>query len=146
MHPNIVLNYPAMIVSVIVAFFLGFLWYGPLFGKIWATGMGMKMDKKPDAAFMRRALGLQLLGICLVVFVLSHSIPVWRASVWGIGTDQPDYVYGFFGGFFTWIGFYVPLQLNKIAWEGRPWTVFFINAGHDFVNLQLISQILSHWH
>ena len=56
MLPNIVLNWPAIIVSIIAAFMFGGLWYGPLMGKAWAKAMGMSFDCKPDAATMRKSM------------------------------------------------------------------------------------------
>jgi hypothetical protein len=125
---------------------IGGLWYGPLFGRAWAGAMGMDCDKKPDKKVMQRALALQAFGLFLTTYVLAHSIQAWRASAWGIqGGDGPAWTYGFFGAFFTWIGFYIPLQLGKISWEGKPWRLFFINSGHDFVTLQVIGLILACW-
>src|SRR4051812_41542223 len=116
MQPNIVLNWPAIIVATLAAFFFGGLWYGPLCGKTWGKLMGMKMDKKPDTKVMRRAFALQFIGLFLTSFVLTHGLNAWRPSAWGVGADHPDYVYGFFAGLFTWIGYYIPMQLSKVAW------------------------------
>lgn len=145
-QPHIVLNWAAIAVATVAAFLIGWIWYGPLFGKPWAKAMGIKMDKKPDPAVMMKAMGLQLLGLFLTTFVLAHTSQVWRASVWGIsGQDGSSMMYGCYAALFTWIGFYVPLQLGKISWEMKPWKLFFINAGHDLVTLWVIAQILTHW-
>jgi hypothetical protein len=145
-QPHIILNWGAIVLSIVLAFMFGGVWYGPLFGKTWAKAIGMDCEKKPPKEVMMRAMGLQVLGTFLITFCLTHDLQAWRPSAWGITSgDGSDAVMGFFGGFFTWLGFFVPLQLNKVGWEGRPWKVFFINAGHDFVNLQIISQVLSHW-
>jgi hypothetical protein len=145
MQPNIILNWPAIIAAMVAAFVFGFLWYGPLFGKIWGKGMGMSMDRKPKKNEMQKALTLQIIGLFLTAYVLAHTLQVWRPSAWGVGQDQPDWVYGFFNGLFVWIGFYVPMQLSKVSWEMRPWKVAAINLGHDFIILQLMSQILAYW-
>ena len=145
-QPHIVLNWGAIAVSIIVAFIFGGIWYGPLFGKTWAKAMGMDCEKKPELAVMRKAMAIQLVGTFLIAFCLTHDLQAWLPSAWGIpGNDGPSWLHGFMGGFFTWLGFFVPLQLNKVAWEQKPWKVFFINAGHDFINLQILSQILAAW-
>jgi hypothetical protein len=144
-QPNLILNFPAMIAAIVAGFVLGGLWYGPLFGKTWAACMGWKPGEKPEPGVVKRAMILQVVGLILTVWVLAHTCQVWRPSVWGQGPDGPAAVYGFFCGLFTWLGFYVPMQLGKISWEGRPWKLFFINTGHDFVTLQIMSQILAHW-
>ncbi len=144
-EPQFILFWPAIFAAVVAAFLFGFVWYGPLFGKTWARLMGMDVSKKPESKDMRRALIIQIFGTFLVALAMSQINQMWRPSVWRVGYDSADLIYGFCGGFTAWIGFYVPLQLNKVAWEKRPWSVFFINTGHDFLNLQLISQILAHW-
>ncbi len=142
--PHIQLNWLAIFLSMVAAFVFGFFWYGPLFGKPWAKIMGLKMDCKPEGKVMARAFGLQIVGLFLTTFVLAHTCQIWRPSVWGVGQDDSNAIYGFFGGFFTWVGFYVPIQFGKISWENRPWKLFLINSTYDFLNLQLISQILVH--
>jgi hypothetical protein len=39
----------------------------------------------------------------------------------------------------------VPLLLGAIAWEGKSWTLFGINAAYHFLNLQIIAMILAYW-
>jgi hypothetical protein len=145
-QPNLVLNWGAIIAAMVAAFFFGFLWYTPLFGKTWGRLMGMDMENcKPDPKVLMRSLGIQVVGLFFTTYVLAHMVQVWRPSVWGVGTDAPNYMYGIYGGMFTWIGYYVPVQLGKVAWERRPWKVFLINTSHDLINLQIIAQILSNW-
>jgi hypothetical protein len=145
-EPNLIINWPAIIVSTFAAFVFGGLWYGPLFGKIWAGQMGMKMDQKPERRTMMRAFALQAIGLFLTSYVLAHVGQVWRPSVWGVGQDEgPAFMWGFTCAFFTWIGFYVPMQFGKISWEGKSWKLFFINSAHDFFTLLIISVILAYW-
>lgn len=145
-QPNLIINFFAIGTCVIAGMIFGFLWYGPIFGKIWARGMGMPADFKPDSKTMARAMLLQVVGLFLISYVLAHSGQVWRPSVWGVGTDEgSNLMWAFMSTFFTWIGFYIPMQFSKVAWENRPWKVFFINAGHDFILLFIFSTILAYW-
>src|SRR3954470_21766025 len=115
MQPHITLNWWAILTAIVVAFFFGFAWYGPIFGKTWAKMMGMNCEQKPDMAVMRKALVIQIVGLFLITFCLDHTLQVWHPSVWGVGPDGgADWQFGFMGGFFTWLGFFVPLQLNKV--------------------------------
>jgi len=145
MHPQIHINLIAVLVAVVASFLFGWLWHGPLFGKTWARLMKMRMDRKPDAISMFRSMGLTLLGTFLTAYVLAHATEVWRPSVWGVGTDGPFYVYGFFAGFFVWLGYFVPVQLGAVAWEGRSWSLFALNAAYHLVNLQIIAMIVAGW-
>ncbi len=135
-----------MLAAIVAGFMIGGLWYGPLFGRAWVKAMGWTDANiaPPTPAEMRKAMLLQILGLVLMVYVFTHSLLVWIPSSWG-GADAGGPAYGVMGAFFTWIGFYVPLQLNKVGWERRPWKLFAINAGHDFVQLMILAQILVNW-
>ncbi len=146
MQPVIHLNYLAIAAAVVANFFFGWAWYSPLlFAKAWAKEMGMNMDQKPDSKVMMRGMLLMIIGTFLMVFVLAHSVQVWRPSVWNAGTDQSNAVYGFMSGFFTWIGFFVPQLLGAVAWENRSWKLFGINAAYQFLSLQIAGMILAFW-
>jgi hypothetical protein len=145
MHPVIPINYLAIVAAVAASFVFGFLWHGPLFGKKWASLMGMSMDKKPDMGMMLRPMLLTLFGTLLTSYVLVHTTHIWRASTWGAGADSASYVYGFLSGFFTWLGFYVPVFLSTVAWEGRSWGLFLLNVSYHFINLQIIAMIIAYW-
>ena len=150
MHPNITISWLGVFAAFVAAFAWGGLWYGPIAGRKWAAAMGYGPDFKPEPGAMKRAFAIQIATLLLTIWVLNYTGGVWRPSVWGIGpiqglgSDASDFKYGFFNAFFTWLGFYVPLQAHKVAWEGRPWRLFFLNITHDFVSLQLICQALEH--
>jgi Protein of unknown function (DUF1761) len=145
MHPLIHLNWLAILVALIASFLLGSLWYGPLFGKAWKKEMGVPENVKPSGAEVLKSIGLNVIGTFLTAYVLAHEVQVWRPSSWNAGTDASPAVYGFFGGFFPWLGFMVPVLLNAVAFERKSWKLFFINAAYLFVSLQIIGMILSYW-
>lgn len=144
MQPALNINYLAIPVAALASFMLSFLWWGPLFGKKWAELAGLK-DMQPDNSAMIRGMLLNLVGVLILCYVLAHSVNVWRPSVWGAGADQPAHIYGFFGGFFVWLGYVVPLQINTVAWEQRSWAFFGINVGGHFISLQAAAMILAFW-
>src|SRR3979411_3551552 len=80
MQPDIRLNYWAILVAVAATMVLGFLWYGPIFGKAWMKEMGIPAGSKPDPKVMRRGLILMLIGSFLTAFVLAHTGEGWRAA------------------------------------------------------------------
>jgi hypothetical protein len=137
MHPQIHVNWLAVLVAVVAAFAFGWLWYGPLFGKKWAALMKYPPDVKPDPKVMTRGMALMVVGCFL-------TSDIWRPSVWGGGPDSPGYVYGFLAGLWTWLGFYVPMLLGGVAWEGKGWPLFGLNAAYCFFHLQLIAMIIAY--
>ncbi len=70
---------------------------------------------------------------------------MWRPSTWGLGPDRAALTYAWEGAFWTWLGFFLPLQLGRVAWEGRGWGLVAINAGFDFVRLASFAAILAYW-
>lgn len=143
--PKLVLNYPAIVTAALVYFALGWLWFGPLFGKLWVKEMGFKNDYKPDKSVMVRAMILTVIGCLLTSFVLTHAEQIWRPSVWDRSADSPDYLYGVMAAFFTWIGYYVPLLFMGVAYENRSWKFFGINASYHFAGLLAAGEILTYW-
>ncbi len=144
-EPLIIIKPMAIFLAVLASFIFGFLWYGPLFGKKWGALMKMDMKKKPKTSVMVKAMALNVLGTFLIAYVLSHNQQAWRPSTWGAGIDGSNAMYGFLGGFFTWLGFFIPMLLNTVAWEMRPWSLFALNAVYHFLNLQIIAHILANW-
>jgi hypothetical protein len=145
MHPEMHVNWLALVVAVVASYGFGWIWHGPLFGKLWMRLMGIPAGAKPQPGQMAISFALGLVGTILTAYVLFFSIEIWRPSVWGIGTDQPFHSYGFWGGFFVWLGFYVPMLLGSVAWEGRSWSLFGLNAVYHFINLQILAMILAGW-
>lgn len=145
MQPAITVNYLAVAVCVVVALPVGFLWFGPLFGRPWARHMGMEGMAQPGGAAMAKSMVIYALGSFLIAFVLAHSIEVWRPSTWRIGVDDPSWVYGVNGAVWTWLGFFLPVQMGRVAWEQKRWGLVAINAGFDFTRLMIFGLILACW-
>ncbi len=80
-QPHIVVNWIAIFVAVIAGFSFGGIWYGPLFGKAWAQSIGLDTRKKPEASTMKRAFALQIIGLVLISYVLTHTSQAWRPLV-----------------------------------------------------------------
>ena len=122
----------ALLLSVVASFAFGFMWYGPVFGKVWAELMGKKMEnckgKKPPAS----AMLLTLFGTMLTVFAVAYIM------------GNTKFVCSSGGAFLIWMGFYLPLLFGTVTWEGRPWKLFALNAAYYLVNLQLIAAIVTY--
>jgi hypothetical protein len=144
MHPTFHVNWLAVLVAVVAAFIFGWLWYGPLFGKKWAALMKFPPDMKPDPKVMMRGMVLMVIGTFLTTYTVVYVSDIWRPSVWGGSGDAAGYVYALATAFWVWLGFYVPMLLGGVAWEGRPWALFGLNAAHAFLSLLLIAMIIQY--
>jgi hypothetical protein len=135
------INYVAILVATIVNFFIGFIWYTPLFGKVWAKEMGFNTGTKPTSAQMTRGLALGVIGSFLLAYVFAHNNAAWSFVP---GMDQMPAVGTILNSaIFTWLGFYVPVDLNSVAWEGKSWKLFFINTGYHLTILLAAATVLT---
>lgn len=136
-------DYLAMGVAFLAYFILSFVWWGPLFGKKWAGLMGMDPNEKPK---MGIPILLQAVGTVLLVYVLwnvMQAFAVTHDDSGGVMRGDVDVVMALTGAFFTWLGFFLPVQLGRIAWEKASWTLFGINAGGHLVVLMAASAVFA---
>lgn len=144
MQPNIEINFLAILVAVVANFFLGFLWYTPLFGKVWAQELGLKMDEKPAASVMIKGMSLMIIGQFLMAWVFAHNIAVWNPETWGLAAsaEMTKGKMAVMAALFTWIGFFLPSDLSRIAWENPSFKLFGINTTYHFLTLLVASLVI----
>lgn len=131
------INIWAILSSMVLSVVLGFIWYGPLFGKKWMQLSGIVMpEEKPSFGIMIKPIILSLIGAFFMTYVLSYSI-IFHDVYYEVGNMASALSMGFF----LWIGLIVPAYLNLTGWEGKSWILFFINAGYWLVFLLISSAI-----
>ncbi|MBI5644836.1 DUF1761 domain-containing protein [Candidatus Kaiserbacteria bacterium] len=138
------INYLAVIVAAIANMVLGFLWYGPLFGKTWSHLMGWgEMTPDKMAAMQKKArLGyaVSFVGALVMAFVLAHALVFASTYLKVEGVHA-----GLAAGFWNWLGFVAPVTVGAVLWDGKPWKLWFINAGYYLVTLLIMGEILALW-
>ncbi|PBQ34437.1 hypothetical protein CNR22_22535 [Sphingobacteriaceae bacterium] len=147
MEPIIHVNFLAIIIAVVANFVFGFIWYTPLFGKAWAKELGITLEpgQKPPAGPLIKGMIMNLIGNFFLAFVFYHNIAVWNPITWAQPADGGlAWQYALTASGFTWLGFYLPVDLNTVAWEGKSWKFFFINTSYHLLSLILVAMILTH--
>jgi len=145
MMPNIHINTLAIIIAVVANFILGYLWYTPIFGRIWAKEMGFVTNEKPPASAFAKGIIFSIIGNFLMVWVFAHNMAVWNPVTWGLPpSEMSASSNAFVAAFFTWLGFFLPVDLSSVAWENKSWKLFFINTGHHFITLLIAAMIIAH--
>jgi len=137
------INMLAVLVAVIANFVLGFIWYTPLFGKVWAKEMGHAPNEKPDKSAMFKGMAFMIIGNFLLAYVLSHNIAAWL-FVPGI-KEMGAFTNAFNTAIFTWLGFYLPGQLGATVWEKNSWKLFAINTGYHLASLLVVAFVITYW-
>ncbi len=133
------MTYIAILVATLAQFFIGAVWYMPVFGKLWGTihgfdavspDMQKEMQKK-----MPPLLGVQFVATIVTTVVLAIFIA-------NLPTNWNVYA---LAGFF-WIGFVVPTQISAVLFGGtKPeWVVTksLIMAGGSILCLEAAAVIL----
>ena len=125
-----------VLVATIAYFALGAVWYSDvLFAKPWMAGQGITrdtMDRSGLATSMVTTFLLELLALyVLAVVLVSMGIDGWAN--------------GAVAGFVIGVGIgAVPMAVTA-AYETRPWSLLWINAGYHVVAMTLAGLIIGIW-
>jgi hypothetical protein len=135
------LNYPAILVAALAAFFIGFLWHGPVLGKQWIklmklTPADIEKGRKEMAKNMPIVMLLSLvqqLVTATVISMLSNAIGV---------ADAFDAVVL---AILLWLGLIATTLLNAVLWEKRSMSLYLFNIAYHLVSLVVIALIVGLW-
>ncbi len=135
-------NYWAVLLCAVLAIVIGFIWYGPLFGKKWAEVIGTTADDLAARKEMqKRAMPLYVVQFLLTLFqvwVLAKLISDW-------GSDM-----ALSGSLWIWAAFIVPIVAGSAMWNNDSskiaWTRFLIQAGYQLVLFVVFALVLGAWH
>lgn len=130
------MNPIAVVAAAIASVVIGFVWYGPLFGKKWASLAGMKMDKNDPKmkSKMMTSMGGMLVVSAITAYVLSVLIGMMPAK---------DLMSGVMAGFWSWLGFVMPVQIGVVLWEGKKTELFLLNTFHSLFSLAAMGAIIA---
>lgn len=135
------INMLAIGIAVIANFIFGFIWYTPLFGKIWGREMGFDMNEKPQTGPLLKGMVAMVIGNFLMAWVLAHNCAAWT-FVPGM-EEMSQFDSALSSAIFTWLGFYFPVDLGTVFWERKSWKLFFINTGYHLGMLLIASLIIT---
>jgi hypothetical protein len=139
-QPELPISMTAIGVTVVATFLFGFLWYTVLFGRAWATEMKFDMSVKPPASVMVKGMLFMVFGNFLMAYVFAHNNAAWSYVP---GMDQMSVGQNIMtASFFTWLGFFLPGDLSRVAWERHSWKLFGINTVYHLLNLIIAAAIL----
>jgi hypothetical protein len=132
------LNYLGVLVSAIVVFALGALWYSPmLFARQWVAAHGYTPEQMAEMrAGMGKAYGVTFL--CYLVLAAVMNILVNRML---IGTALG----GVKLGTIIWLGFAATIGLTGNVFSGKRLAVYAIDTSYQLVYLIVVGVILAIW-
>lgn len=135
------INIIAVLVATAANFVVGFLWYTPLFGKAWAKEMNFDTSVKPASGTMIKGMIIMVIGNFLMAYVFAHNNMAWTFVPGMEGYSKGAIIAN--AAIFTWIGFYLPGDLSRVAWEKTSWKLFGINTVYHLVMLFVAATVLT---
>ena len=131
-------NWLAIIVGTIIYMVLGFLWYGPLFGKafIAATGYSPPEEGQDPGPAIYAAPGIAYLIMSIATAMLAEAT--------GSTTVGEGVVLGLVLG----VGFAVTLTLVSSTFSQglpSPWALTLITGSYNLVALVIVAVLVSAW-
>ena len=130
------INYWAVLVSAFSAFFIGWIWYGPLFGKLWMKLNGFTEEELKEGGMpMPLMMGINYVAVALAALAIAVFIGA-----------EANAGFGMFAGIMIavfWIG---TNRLNDVLYERKPWGLYFINFGYNVLIYAVMGAILGVWH
>lgn len=138
------INVLAVLACGIANMVIGMLWYGPLWGKMWAEEMGFG-SLTPDAMKKMKqqaawAYPQAFLGGLLMNYVFAHVLKAFT-----IALNAESFLMALTGAFWMWIGFIVPVKYGQRLWGSASFKLFFIDAFYYLVTLSTAATILTLW-
>ncbi len=129
------INLIAVLAAAVAAMVIGFLWYGPLFGKQWIKLMGL--SSKDINKAKQKGMGK--------LYLINFIAGIVTAYVLAVLVDGMAITSALITGFWVWLGFFAAVMVGSILWEGKPLQLYFLNVIYWLVNVEVMSVILSLW-
>lgn len=123
------LNYLAILAAAAAAFVAGAVWYGVL-GKQWAASLGKTQDDlKPTALPLILSFLAELVMAYVLAGLIAHTGDVTLSN-------------GVIAALFAWAGFVATTVMVNNAYQGNPWSLTAIDAGHWLVVLVVMGVVI----
>jgi len=131
------INYWAVLVSGVIIFILGGLWYSrALFAKPWFRLMGKSEEEMkaagPSPLLFLMAFICGLLIAASLAVVLKHFLPITPLR----GAEV---------GVLCWVGFAAATSLATALFSSQPKALWLINSGYNLVSFVIAGIILALW-
>jgi hypothetical protein len=120
------------LIQLILDFIIGYLWYSEyLFSKAWIKAIGISKEKILESnPNIGKFMLMQLILNVVTLFIHSFLL---------IQLQPSNLINCLFTSFLFWLAFTANAQLAPCIWEGKPISLFIINAGYRLTTTLLFS-------
>ncbi|MEM1433143.1 MAG: DUF1761 domain-containing protein [Pseudomonadota bacterium] len=127
------LNWWAILTATVVAFVIGGLWYGPLFGQAWLNALGKTEDDIEPTPTPFVVSFFTALLTCVVLAALMNTLAIQTLTG------------GLLIGALTGVGFIATAMASDTAFCGWGIRLFLIQAGYRVAYSVVMGGILGVW-
>ena len=140
-------NLLAVLVAAIVPMIVGFLWYGPLFGKRWLALMETTAEEIQKNFNPLKTHGASFVLALVTAFILAQLFagmggPESVSSMTGAGGNA---MVGLHLALMALFAFVLPVSYQTWAYEGRKAGLFWLNLGYNGVSLMGQAVVIAVW-
>ncbi len=135
-------NLLSVFVAAIASFIIGFLFHGPLFGKVWMKLANVHPTGKEKFSDMIPQMVWNLIVNFITAFVMAgifwivFSSPLMGPATWFRGAII---------GVWLWFGFLVTSSSIEVIWMGRNYKLWLFEALSSFVAMTAMGAIIAGW-
>lgn len=136
------INLISVCVAALTAFILGFLFHGPVLGKVWMKLANIHPTGKENISDMYGKLFWNFVVNFVTAFVMSLIFwPVFSSPIMGEAT----WYRGAIMGAWFWLGFLVTSSSIEVIWMGRNYKLWLFEAMCSLIVTASMGAILAGW-
>ncbi len=135
------INLVSVLVAAIASFIIGFMFHGPLFGKLWMKLANIHPTGNEKFSDMIPQMLKNLLANIVCAYVLAMFIFVTESYYNNIG----NIVGGMGIAFWAWLGFLVTSSSMDVIWMGKSNKLWLFEIVSSLVSFVAMGAILAIW-
>ncbi len=136
------INLWAVLVAAIVAFVIGFLFHGPLLGKLWMRLANIHPTGNEKLSDMVPQMVKNLISNIVTAYGLAIVYMFASTSSYSIGTGAWA---GIHAGIIVWFFFLVTSSSIEVIWMGRKANLWLFESGCSLVMMAAMGAIIGAW-
>ena len=126
------LNYWAVVVTGVAAFFLSIMWYSPLFfGKIWEQYRNVPNPNIPQWTMAFAPLRELIASYVLATLIVRLDLKDWKVTMQLM--------------LLLWFAFHAVGMAGAILWDNMQWQLGMVHAGDWLMKMLFMGSILTLW-
>ena len=138
-------NWLALIVATLIPLAVGFIWYGPLFGKAWQKEVGMS-DEELKNGNMVKIFGLSIVFSFILAFAIIPQVLFGGAPGEPHGVDPfMTFKHGALHGALLGLLIILPVIATIALYERKSLKYVLMTIGYWTISLALMGGVINVW-